>query len=143
MIHITRTITIDESEIQEYFVRASGPGGQHVNKVSSRVTLYFDIDASPSLTPAQKLRLKRRLGTRISRAGLLRVISRKHRSQAANRRAATERLAELIRGALKRKTVRKKTAVPAAEKRRRMEQKRRRAKLKQDRGRRLIRDRET
>jgi ribosome-associated protein len=143
MLYINDDLNIPEDELIIKASRSGGPGGQHVNKVSSRVTLYFDIDASPSLTSSQKGRLRRRLGTRVSKAGLLRVVSRKHRSQAANRRAAEERLAELLRDALRRRRVRRKTAVPTAERRRRMEEKKRRAKLKRDRGKPSIKDRET
>jgi len=143
MLSINDDLSIPEDELVFRASRSGGPGGQHVNKVSSRVTLYFDIEASPALTTEQKRMLKRRLGARVSKSGLLRVVSRKHRSQAANRRAAAERFIELLRDALRPRRVRKKTAVPAAEKKRRLEQKRRRAQLKQERGRQAVRDRET
>jgi ribosome-associated protein len=143
MLYINDDLSIPEDELIFKASRAGGPGGQHVNKVSSRVTLYFDIDASPSLTSVQKGRLKRRLGARVSKTGQLRVISRKHRSQAANRRAAEERLADLLRDALKRRRRRRKTSVPAAERRRRLEDKKKRGKLKKERAVRSLTDRET
>ena len=143
MLFINDILSISEDELVFKASRSGGPGGQHVNKVSSRVTLYFDLEASPSLTASQKARIRRRLATRVSKSGLLRVVSRKHRSQAANRAVALERFAELLRGALRRETPRRKTRVPRAEKRRRIEQKKRRANLKRQRARPGIRDRET
>jgi ribosome-associated protein len=143
MLFINDDLSISEDELVFKASRSGGPGGQHVNKVSSRVTLYFDLAASPALTAAQQVRIRQRLATRVSKSGLLSVVSRKHRSQAANRTAALERLVELLRGALKRAARRKKTRVPAAEKRRRLEQKKRRAGLKQVRGRSAVTDRET
>jgi ribosome-associated protein len=107
------------------------------------VTLCFDLEASPSLTDAQKERVRRRLGTRLSKAGLLRVVCGKHRSQAANRALATERFAGLLRSALARSKVRRKRGVPAADKRRRLEDKKRRGRLKKDRSAPSLTDRET
>jgi ribosome-associated protein len=130
---ITPKLSIPDDELTLTASRAGGPGGQHVNKVSSRVTLRFDVAASPSLTAAQKRRIAERLRTRMSGAGVLRVVSRKHRSQAANRAEAVQRFVDLLRGALKRRRRRARTAVPAAEKRRRLEDKRRRGRLKRDR----------
>jgi ribosome-associated protein len=143
MLFINDDLSIPEDELVFKASRSGGPGGQHVNKVSSRVTLYFDLEASPALAAAQKGRIRRRLATRISKSGLLRVISRKHRSQAANRAVALERFAELLRDALKRETPRKKTRVPRAEKRRRLEQKKQRARLKERRAKPGVRYRET
>ena len=143
MLLINDDLSISEDELLFKASRSGGPGGQHVNKVSSRVTLYFDLEASPSLTPSQKARTRQRLATRVGKNGLLRVVSRKHRSQAANRTAALERFVELLRGALKRAARRKKTRVPSAQKRRRLEQKKRRAGLKRVRGRSAVTDRET
>jgi ribosome-associated protein len=130
---ITPKLSIPDDELTFTASRAGGPGGQHVNKVSSRVTLRFDVAGSPSLTDAQKSRIGARLKTRMSSGGVLRVVCRKHRSQAANRAEAVERFVELIRGALKRRRKRTRTAVPASEKRRRLEQKRKRGRLKRER----------
>jgi ribosome-associated protein len=133
MLFINADLSIPEDEVVFKASRAGGPGGQHVNKVSSRVTLYFDVDASPSLTAAQKTLIRRRLSTRVSKEGVLRVVSRKHRGQAANRAVALERFTELLRAALRRRARRKRSGVPAAEKRRRLDEKKRRSKLKRDR----------
>ena len=133
MIYINDRVSIPEDELVFTASRSGGPGGQHVNKVSSRVTLRFDLDASPSLTESQKHRVRRRLATRVSRDGVLRVVCRRHRSQLANRREATERFAELLRGALQRLRRRRKTTVPAATKRRRLADKRHRGELKRRR----------
>jgi ribosome-associated protein len=130
---ITPKLSIPEGELTFTASRAGGPGGQHVNKVSSRVTLRFDVMRSPSLTLAQKRRVGERLKTRMSGEGILRVVCRKHRSQAANRAEAVERFVVLMRTALKRTKPRARTTVPAAEKRRRLEQKRRRGSLKRER----------
>ena len=136
-IPIEETLSIPESELTFTASRSGGPGGQHVNKVSSRVTLYFDLDGSPSLTEAQKRRVRARLATRVGRDGRLRVVCQIHRSQAANRREAVERFATLLRGALKRRRRRRKTGVPSAERRRRLEEKRRQGQLKRLRSRRV------
>lgn len=130
---ITPKLSIPDDELTFKASRAGGPGGQHVNKVSSRVTLRFDVAGSPSLTAAQKRLIEQRLSTRMSGEGVLRVVSGKHRSQAANRAEAVERFVELMRGALKRRRRRSRTTVPASEKRRRLEDKKRRGKLKRDR----------
>ena len=130
MIDVTAYLSIPEPEVTFTASRSGGPGGQHVNKVSSRMTLYFDVAASPSLSEAQK---QRYLATRISKDGVLRVVSQKYRSQAANRTAATERFVTLLREALTPVSVRRKTAVSSAAKRRRLEEKKYRSRLKQQR----------
>jgi len=122
-IPIGHHAVIAEDELTFEFTRSSGPGGQNVNKVSTRVTLRFDVQASPTLNPAQKVRIRKRLATRISRQGVLRVVVSKHRAQSANRRAAVERFVELMTRALHVEKLRKKTKVPAAVKRRRREEK--------------------
>jgi ribosome-associated protein len=94
-IDITDCLAIPESELTFTAARSSGPGGQHVNKISSRVILRFNVAASPSLSEAQKHRLLTRLATRVSKDGVLRVMSQKYRSQSANRRAALERFVTL------------------------------------------------
>src|SRR4030042_4127558 len=102
MIHITRTITIDESEIQEYFVRASGPGGQNVNKVAPAVQLRFDVANSRSLPEEVRKRLITLAGNRITEDGILIIDARQFRTQRQNREDAVGRLVGLIRNAAKR-----------------------------------------
>jgi ribosome-associated protein len=125
---------IAEHELRFAYSRSSGPGGQHVNRVETRVTLLFDVAASPSLTDEQKRRVRTRLATRVSKAGVLRVVSQRHRTREANRRAAIERFEELLAEALRRPRPRRKTRVSAAAKRRRIEAKRRRGEIKRSRG---------
>ena len=124
-------IRIDARELSFRFVRSSGPGGQNVNKVASRVVLRFNVQESASLTPEQKARIRRRLGRRVSRAGIITVTSQVHRTQRANRRRAVDRLIELLTAAAQPPKPRKKTRVPAAAKRRRLENKLHRAMAKQ------------
>ncbi len=137
---ITEQLTIPDSELTYTTSRSSGPGGQHVNKVSSRVTLLFDVTASPSLSEDQKRRILTRLTTRVNREGVLRVVSQAHRSQAANREEAAQRFAALIRSALTRQPPRRKTKVPAAARRRRLESKKQRGQVKQYRSKPSVRD---
>lgn len=135
MVQINENLSIPEAEFNFSASRSSGPGGQHVNKVSSRVTLHFDLLGSPSLTAAQKRRIRGRLATRVNRMGVLRVVCQSHRSQAANRREAVERFVDLLRHALKRAAPRRKSGVPVAQRRRRIEDKKRRGSLKRTRSR--------
>lgn len=100
MLHVTETIAIADWELSESFMRASGPGGQNVNKVSTAVELRFEADRSPNLAPAVKARLKRLAGRRWTSEGALVIQVEDTRSQAQNRELARERLAELIRQAL-------------------------------------------
>jgi ribosome-associated protein len=123
MVTIHEHISIPEEELVFTASHSSGPGGQNVNKVSSRVTLWFDVINSPSLSPGQKDLILRRLQNRIGKDGVLRVISQQTRSQAANRELATERFAELLRDALRQVPIRKKTRVSRAAKLRRLEEK--------------------
>ncbi len=133
MIKVTDDIAIAEGDIVFKFSRSSGPGGQNVNKVNTRVTLLFDLAKCNGLSDEQKRRVARRLSGRVTKDGILRVVSQRHRTQKANREAALERLVELLRGALAKKRVRKQTSVSCAEKQRRLAEKKRRSLLKQQR----------
>jgi ribosome-associated protein len=125
MIHITPTLAIDESEIQWEFIRASGPGGQNVNKVASAVQLRFDVVNSPSLPDDVRERLIRLAGQRMTEDGVLIINARQYRTQSRNRQDALERLIELIRQAAQAPKRRRKTRPTRAAKQRRLEAKRR------------------
>ena len=133
MIKISRGIFISEDELVFKFSRGGGPGGQNVNKVNTRVTVRFDAANSGSFSDEQKGQILKRLASRADKDGVIRIVSQRYRTQKANRRAAVERLEELLRGALKKKVVRKKTRVPEAVKRERLEKKKRRGFLKKQR----------
>lgn len=134
-LEITPTIVIEDSELDERFVRASGPGGQNVNKVSTAVQLRFDPARSPALTAEVRDRLRALAGSRLTNDGVLVIDARAHRTQGQNREDARARLADLIRRALIRPKRRQKTRPGAAAKQRRLETKRRRAVTKSGRGR--------
>lgn len=116
-------LAIPEEELSFLTSRSGGPGGQNVNKLETRVTVRFDL-ASPSLSDEQRDRLRARLGTRITRAGILQVTAQRHRTQAANREAAVARLRELLRDALAEAEPRRPTRVPRAARARRVRDKR-------------------
>ncbi len=132
-MQVTNTLSIPEEELQFKPSRSSGPGGQNVNKLNTRMTLLFDVRNSPSLSQEQKKSIRRRLATRINRDGVLRVVCQRHRTQAANKRGATERFVEVLVDALKKRRPRMKTQVSAAVKRRRREERQRRSRLKRRR----------
>jgi ribosome-associated protein len=138
MIDITDNISIREDELIFKASRSSGPGGQNVNKVNTRITLLLDVANCGSFSDVQKRRILFRLATRADKNGLIRVASQRFRTQKANRRAAVERLQQLLAEALKTRPVRKKTKIPYAVKQRRLEEKRRRSLLKQQRAKRNL-----
>jgi ribosome-associated protein len=133
MIEIRPGIEISENELVFRASRSSGPGGQNVNKLSTRVTALFDVKNCQNLSEQQKELILKRLAKRLSKDGLIKVASQRHRSQKANRQAATERLVELLAAALETKPIRKRTRKPRAADQRRLEEKKRRSMLKQHR----------
>lgn len=129
-IRVTGSLAIDPDEIQESFVRAAGPGGQHVNTTSTAVQLRFDVRRSPSLPDDVRHRLERLAGRRLTRDGVLVLVAQGHRSQLRNREEALARLIELIREATHKPAPRVKTKVSRAAKRRRVDDKKRHGAVK-------------
>jgi len=130
MIPVTAHITLDEREIEESFVRASGPGGQNVNKLATAVQLRFDVRHSPSLPAEVRERLEALAGSRLTRDGVLVIIAQRHRTQARNRQDALDRLIDLIRRAAIAPVKRRATKPTRASRERRIESKKRRAGVK-------------
>ena len=134
MIVVTPRIVLDERELEETFVRASGPGGQNVNKLSTAVQLRFDVRRSPSLPDDVRARLERLAGSRLTGEGVLIIVAQRHRTQERNREDARERLVDLIRRAAVAPTPRRPTKPTLASKRRRLDSKARRSRVKSLRG---------
>lgn len=130
MIAVTDQISLGDGELEFSFIRASGPGGQNVNKVASAVQLRFDVRASKSLPEAVRARLARLAGSRLTRQGVLVLVARDHRSQERNRREALDKLIELIRRASVAPVIRRKTKPTFGSKQRRLESKVHRSKVK-------------
>ena len=130
-LFVTHRIIIPDSELEESFIRSSGPGGQNVNKVSSAVQLRFDVRLSPSLTETAREALLR--GGRLTREGVLIITAQRFREQDKNRADARVRLAEILRRAAIPKPVRRPTKVPKTSKRKRLEGKKHRAEIKRGR----------
>ncbi len=134
MIHITHTIAIDESELHESYIRASGPGGQNVNKVATAVQLRFDAARSPAISEAVRQRLARLAGNKMTVSGEIVITARRFRSRERNREDALERLIVLIRKAAVLPRARRATRPTKASKERRLESKQRRSRIKGTRG---------
>ena len=133
MIQIAGNTFINDDEFIFKASRSAGPGGQNINKVNTRVTVFFDVANCANLSDWQKQRILTRLASRADKNGVLRLASQKFRTQGANRRAAVERLQQLLTDTLKTRPIRKKSKVSYAAKQRRLEEKKRRSLLKRQR----------
>ena len=133
MIVINPSLIIPEREISFTFARSGGPGGQNVNKVNTRATLWFNVWGSPTLTRRQKEMIAERLSGRINRNGMLQVVSYRHRTQAANRTAALKRFIQLLNQALAETKPRKRTRPSKKSREKRLSNKKHRGRIKQQR----------
>lgn len=133
MVQVTEGLDIPDGELVFTTSRSSGPGGQNVNKVSTRVTLLFNVEEASSLSAQQRMLLRERLPGRISKDGILRVVSQRHRTQLANREAVVQRFVDLLRDALAEAPERIPVALPGAVNEKRLEEKRRRSRIKRER----------
>ncbi len=134
MLAIDDALQIPDDELSFEYARSGGPGGQNVNKVSTKVTLRFDVSGSPSLSDEQRGLICQKLATRITKEGVLRITSQRYRTRRANQEAAVERFTELIRTALLRRRKRRKTKIPRKAHERRLQGKKHRSALKKGRG---------
>jgi len=130
MPRINDALLIDDDELRFEFARSSGPGGQNVNKVETKVRLLFDLRGSRSLSSEQQARIEEHLATRITKDGVLHVSSQRHRSREANRRATIERFVDLLAEALEEDEPRVRTKVPKVQRKKRLESKRLRSQKK-------------
>ena len=130
MIRITDAIALDERELEERFIRASGPGGQNVNKLATAVQLRFDVGRSPSLADDVRARLERLAGRRLTNDGVLVITAQRHRTQERNRQDARDRLIDLIRAAAVPPKPRRPTRPTKASRERRLDSKKRRSGIK-------------
>ncbi len=135
MIELNPTTFIDESELSFSTSRSGGPGGQHVNKVNTKVLLEFDVMNSQYLSDEQKARIQEKLGNRITKEGILQITSQDSRSQYANKEDAIEKFIDLLREALKTRPKRRRTRISKAAKQRRLDAKKHKSSIKQNRGR--------
>ena len=133
MIRVNDELNIPDDEIVFEMSTSSGPGGQHVNRVQTRVTLSFDVDRSMALGDRERARIRDVLASRINKSGQLQIRSERHRSQRMNREDAVRKFAELLRDALIPEAPRKKTRVSRVVKARRLDEKKRRSNVKRDR----------
>jgi ribosome-associated protein len=122
-LHIAPGVDIRRSDLRFRFARSSGPGGQNVNKVNTRVTLLFDVVACESFSESQRKTVLGRLASRINADGIMRVVSSRHRTQAANKKATVARFVEILSDTLRRRTPRKKTGIPRGARERRLRNK--------------------
>lgn len=135
VIKITNSLTLPSRELKFVATTGSGPGGQHVNRVATKIVLLWDVASSKSLTLAQSQKIKRELSTRINKEGVLRVSSSKYRSQKANKEATISRFVQLLSEALATKKNRKQTKVPCSQRKKRLESKKKRGETKRLRAR--------
>ena len=134
LLPITHRLSLDERELEESFIQASGPGGQNVNKVATAVQLRFDVRGSPSLPGEVKARLEKLAGSRLTNDGVLIIVAREHRTQERNRQAARDRLIELVRAATIVPRKRRPTRPTLSSKKRRLDSKTKAGRTKKLRG---------